>query len=298
MNRKLIKRAVACVLSVGSAASALAGSVTSPGQTIGSAAGTPAPPGFYFADTADWGCRNTSPQHTCVGINVPILFWSTPWTILGGRLEWTLAPVTGVEVGIDKIANSSGLFNPFTSAQLAWDLGNDWGVSYLLGVYFGANGPIAYSSSSLNQRVALSYTGGGWNLTANVIWGSQFEHVTSRPQISPCPVSIAFPSNGCNPDFINVDLTATKRFGRLELGPVGFFSSDLNAPAPGYQKQSQFAIGGLIGYWLDQVILQVSVTSDVYERNYRGKDVRGWATIIIPIGNRQGPPAAGTSAAR
>ena len=113
MNRKLIKRAVACVLSVGSAASALAGSVTSPGQTIGSAAGAPAPPGFYFADTADWGCRNTSPQHTCVGINVPILFWSTPWTILGGRLEWTLAPVTGVEVGIDKIANSSGLFNPF-----------------------------------------------------------------------------------------------------------------------------------------------------------------------------------------
>ena len=298
MNRKLIKWAAACVLSVGSAASALAGSVTSPGQTIGSAAGVPAPPGFYFANTADWGCRNTSPQRTCVGVNVPILFWSTPWTILGGRLEWTLAPITGVEVGIDKTAYSSGLFNPFTAVQLAWDLGNGWGFSYLLGAYFDINGPVAYSSSSLNQRFALSYTGDGWNLTANVIWGSQFEHVTSRPQISPCPVSIAFPSNGCNPDFINVDLTATKRFGRLELGPVGFFSSDLSAPAPGYQKQSQFAMGGLIGYWLDQVIVQVSVTSDMYERNYRGKDVRGWATIIIPIGNRQGPPAAGTSAAR
>jgi hypothetical protein len=129
--------------------------------------------------------------------------------------------------GIDKTAHSSGLFNPFTSAQLAWDLGNGWGFSYLLGTYFGTNGPVAFSSGSLNQRFALSYTGDGWNLTANVIWGSQFEHVTSRPQISPCPVSIAFPSNGCNPDFINVDLTATKRFGRLELGPVGFFSSDL-----------------------------------------------------------------------
>ena len=108
MNRKLIKWAAAWVLSVGSAASALAGSVTSPGQTIGSAAGVPAPPGFYFANTA---------QRTCVGVNVPILFWSTPWTILGGRLEWTLAPITGVEVGIDKTAYSSGLFNPFTAVQ-------------------------------------------------------------------------------------------------------------------------------------------------------------------------------------
>src|SRR5258708_26054706 len=51
MNRKLIKWAAACVLSVGSAASALAASVTSPGQTIGSAAGGPAPPRVHFLPT-------------------------------------------------------------------------------------------------------------------------------------------------------------------------------------------------------------------------------------------------------
>src|SRR5260370_10510468 len=115
MNRKLIKWAAAWVLSVGSAASALAGSVTSPGQTIGSAAGGPAPPGFYVANTADWGCRNTSPQHTCFGGNVPILFWSTPWTIFGARRDRSVAPIPWVEVGIDKTAHFSGLFNPFTS---------------------------------------------------------------------------------------------------------------------------------------------------------------------------------------
>src|SRR5260370_41997869 len=64
MNRKLIKWAAACVLSVGSAASALAGSVTSPGQTIGSAAGGPAPPGFYFSRTAGRGRPDTSPART------------------------------------------------------------------------------------------------------------------------------------------------------------------------------------------------------------------------------------------
>jgi hypothetical protein len=123
---------------------------------------------------------------------------------------------------------------------------------------------VAYGSSSLNQRFALSYTGNGWDLTANVIWGIQFDQVTSKPQTSPCPVSLAFPYDGCNPNFINVDLTATKKLGKWELGPVGFYSSDLSAPVPDYLRQSQFAMGGLIGYWFGPVILQVYVTTDVW----------------------------------
>src|SRR5689334_7684849 len=46
-------------------APALAGSVTQPGETVGVAAGAPLPPGFYFVNTGDWGCRNTSPDNTC-----------------------------------------------------------------------------------------------------------------------------------------------------------------------------------------------------------------------------------------
>ena len=117
---------------------------------------------------------------------------------------------------------------------------------------------MTYSSSSLNQRFALSYTGNGWDLTANVIWGVQFDQVTSEPEGFPCPVSLAFPSNGCNPNFINVDLTATKRFDKWELGPVAFYSSDLSTPVPGYLKQSQFALGGLIGYWFGPVMARSS----------------------------------------
>jgi hypothetical protein len=113
---------------------------------------------------------------------------------------------------------------------------------------------------------------------------------TVRPQTSPCPVSPQFPSNGCNPNFLNVDLTATKKFGKWELGPVAYFSSDLSTPVPRYEKQSQFAAGGLIGYWFGPVILQAYVTSDLYERNFGGKDVRAWARIAIPLGNPFGPP--------
>jgi hypothetical protein len=145
---------------------------------------------------------------------------------------------------------------------------------------------VAYSSNSLNQRFALSYTNDGWNLTANVIWGIQFDQVTNRPQTSPCPVSPAIPSTGCNPNFVNVDLTATKRFGKWELGPVGYYSSDLSMPVPEYRKQSQFAMGGLIGYWFGPVILQAYVTSDVYQKNYGGRDIRAWTRIVIPLGSQ------------
>jgi Putative MetA-pathway of phenol degradation len=294
LKGKLTKWAAAGVLSIGTAASGLAGSVTQPGETLGVPTGAPAPPGFYFANTANWGCRNTNPQRTCVGVNIPVLVWSTPAMIFGARLQLSLAPTTGVEVGIHNTTYFSGLFNPFTSAQLAWDLGNGWGFSYLLGAYFDINSPVAYSSSSLNQRFALSYTGNGWDLTANAVWGSQFDHVTGNPQTSPCPVSLAFPANGCNPNFINFDLTATKKFGKWELGPVGFYSSDLSVPVPGYRKQSQFAVGGLIGYWFDRAIVQVIVTSDVYEKNYGGNDIRGWARIVFPLGNPNGPQPAPT----
>jgi hypothetical protein len=112
-----------------------------------------------------------------------------------------------VDVGVNDTFYKAGWYNPLVSGQLAWDLGYGWGFSYLLGSYIDVNSPTAWSSTSLNQRFALSYTGYGWNLTANAIWGIQFNQVTSNPQLSGCPVSPAFPNNGCNPNFINVDLT-------------------------------------------------------------------------------------------
>jgi hypothetical protein len=271
-------------------APALAGSVTQPGETVGIAAGAPLPPGFYFVNTGDWGCRNTSPNDTCVGVDIPVVAWSTPWQLLGARLQFLVAtPV--VEVGVQNSNYHSGVYNPLVSGQLAWDLGNGWGFSYLLGAYFGVNSPVAFDSTSLNQRFALSYTGNGWNLTANAIWGIQFDSVTNcNPAFNP-----AFSVGPCsiNPNFLNVDLTATKKFGKWEIGPVGYYSTDLNSPLVGYQKQSQFAVGGLVGYDFGPVILQAYLTTDVYEKNYGGHDTRFWARIIVPLGN----PFATASAA-
>ena len=243
--------------------SALAGSVTQPGETVGIAAGAPLPPGVYFVNTVDYGCRDTSPDSTCALVDIPVIAWSTPWQLFGARLQFLLATPLIMGNGAD------GVYNPYLAGQLAWDLGNGFGFSYALGAYFGVNTDVAFDSTSLNQRFALSYTGNGWNLTANAIWGIHFDGVTDT----------------INPNFLNVDLTATKKFGKWEIGPVGFYSTDLNSPIAGYQKQSQFAVGGLIGYDFGPMILQTYLTTDVYERNYGGHDTRLWGRIIVPLGN-------------
>ena len=55
MNRTLTKLAAAGALSLCTAAPALAGSVTQPGETVGLATGAPLPPGWYAINTVDWG---------------------------------------------------------------------------------------------------------------------------------------------------------------------------------------------------------------------------------------------------
>jgi Putative MetA-pathway of phenol degradation len=280
MQSRLIGVVAAGALSICMGTSpALAGSVTQPGETAGIPTGAPLPQGLYYENTTDWGCRNTNPT-SCFGITIPIVSWSTPWTFLGARVQFfAVAPVA--ETGVQNTSYNASLFNPALFGQLAWDLGNGFGFSYSLGAYFGIDQPVAFSSTSLNQRFALSYTANGWNLTANVIYGNQLDSVTNQPQISPCPAPFGF--NGCNPDFLNIDLTATKKFGNWEFGAVAYGSTDLTSPIASYQKQSQFAAGGLFGYDFGPLSLQVYATTDVVEHNYGGRDTRGWLRMTIPL---------------
>jgi hypothetical protein len=277
--------AAAIIVLLCTASSVLAGSVTQPGDTMGSPSGMPIPPGVYVANQANWGCSDTSPE-TCVFTEIPLFAWSTPWKILGGRLAFATAPTTWVDLDIHK-ASDSGLFNPFGAGELSWNLGPSIGFTYLLGAYFDVDSSRAYSSTSLNQRFGLSYIGNGWDLTANVIWGIQFDQVTRDPQGYPCPTAPAF---GCNNNFLNVDLTATKRFGKWEVGPIGFYATDISTPVPDYRRQSKAAIGGLVGYWAGPFILQIYGTTEFYEKNYGGKDSRVWSRFVIPLGSQPARP--------
>lgn len=280
---KLAALSTACVLSVcGGGSAALAGSVMQPGETVGLAVGAPLPEGLYFIDTFDWGVRSTHPN-TAEGVNIPLLAWSTPWTFLGGRVEF-LAAWPELEVGVVDSTYNYSMYNPLFLGAIAWDLGNGFGFSYGIGNYFDVGFPLAWSTNSLRQDFALSYTKDGWNLSATVGLGIDFDQfVPGRGQVSPCLNPVTGVTGGCNPDWLNLDLTATHKFDKWEIGPVGFGSWDLSTPVVGYARQSQFALGGLVGYNFGPVDLQVYVTTTVWQQNYGGNDTRGWFRLVIPL---------------
>ncbi len=286
INRKLRNSAAASLLLLSTTHSVLAGSVTQPGDTMGVPNGASTPEGFYFVNQSNYGSSNTTPRFDLLA-EIPLVVWSTPWKILGGELLLSAGPTTWVDVHLHNVAHDYGLFNPFLGSKLQWDLGHGWGIGYLLGAYLERDSPVSYSSSSLNQRFAVSYTDNGWDLTANAIWGINFYPVTNNPQGTPCPSS---PEYGCNPNFLNVDLTATKQFGKWELGPIGFYATDISTPVPGYNMQTKAGIGGLVGYSFGQTLLQVYVTTEIYERNYGGKDTRVWSRLTVPLGYPSPPP--------
>src|SRR5439155_23239919 len=130
MNTKLLKLAAAGALSLCTAAPALAGSVTQPGETVGLATGAPLPPGWYAINTVDWGCRNTNPEQTCVGVTIPVIAWASPWTILGARLQF-LATWPALEAGVNNTTYHPGLFNSLVTGQLSLDLGKRTAFRYL-----------------------------------------------------------------------------------------------------------------------------------------------------------------------
>jgi hypothetical protein len=120
MKNTLTKLAAAGVLTLSATASAMAGSVTQPGETAGLAAGAPLPPGFYFIDTTDWGAADTSKGNTGVGVTIPVLAWSTPWKILNARLGFLVAaPAIEVETTGPDGGYQEGMYNPLISGFLA-----------------------------------------------------------------------------------------------------------------------------------------------------------------------------------
>src|SRR6476646_7872373 len=76
---------------------AYAGSITQPGETVGYALGAPLPEGVYFATTGSYGSFRNLGDGADALVNIPVIAWSTPWTIFNGRVE---AYVAAPEVAI------------------------------------------------------------------------------------------------------------------------------------------------------------------------------------------------------
>jgi hypothetical protein len=268
----------------GATTASFANSEIFPGITTGIALGAPLPQGVFVITMPSFGYRDATPGQS-VGALVPSwLIWSTPWDVAGGHIMFDVAsPMANVNV--HGVLNRGGFANPIIDSQIKWDLGNGFFGGFQAGVYLPVENDLSILDISRNFAsfqgiVAGSYLKDGWNISGTFIYG------TGRSgDVYSAPGSYA-------PDWINVDVTATKKlFGKFEFGFVGFGSADLNSPVPGYAKQSQIAMGGLAGYDFGVLNLQIKVTRDVMEQNYGGYDTRVWGNIIVPLWVAP-PPAA------
>lgn len=252
----------ALALAMASGTSALAASAAQPGQTVGLPTGAQLPIGLILLDTSSFGIRDTAPNRTENNINLPGLVWVPGVHLFGGRLHMIfIQPVVATRPAAGG-RYQSGIGVPLVAAQLAWKIAPDFSVSYLLGGYLPVDTQFVINQGSLQQRFAATYNGDGWNLTGNLLYGTYFDATNKQ--------------GAFYPDFLNLDVTATKKFGKWEVGPVAFGSTDLPTNRPGYRHQGQIAVGGLVGYNFGDYFIQGFVTRDVVERNYGGYDTRAW----------------------
>lgn len=260
---------------LGSASLAAADSIQRAGLTMGIPEGYGRTPGFYVASMFDVGVRSTDPSITKQAVGIPVFFtWSTPWDLGSAHVSFKAAPFVGV------VQKSPGLdatrpYNPYASIWFSWFLGDGWNVSLGEGAQIGFKNdlttPIGRDFTAFQQNLAVTYLKNNWHFTANTFYTS------GRTK-----------STGSQPHTMNVDVTVVKHVYRTDQGPIAYGVWDVNSPSVGYlgagQKQSEFAVGWLWGYFIGNLVqVQGRLTTDVYQHNYGGRDTRVTVMAVFPL---------------
>jgi hypothetical protein len=273
---------------------------TPAGILTGLAYGANPPPGVYFINFGYGGESRISGTGASFGFDgfkvrsfhdAGAVIWSTPWQVLGA--SWTVVGVAGMvhatllDPNGDLAAHITGLANPgFSPVSLSWNLGG--GFFGKVGVFFWApigtleRGPfnnglgnIGLPYWTIEPHFALSYLADGWDLTAALIYGIHTRNIYSGV---------------INGDSLNIDLTATKKFGQCELGPIGYISTQVTGDSgcvafygPGVCARGEKAgVGGLIGYHAGAVTMKLSITDSIHSHNALD-GWRVWTKISMPL---------------
>jgi len=275
-----------------SSTSALALSELPAGVTTGIALGAPLPEGVYDISIASYGSRDAGLGN--LAYSIPVwLIWSTPWQIAGGHIALdTATGVADVWTAGSTANGTDSWLNTLVEGSIAWNLHNGWNASLRAGAWLPSSqtvpADLGRNYTAFQGGGSISYVAGGWNLTATGLYGTGGSN-SDKGDLGVYQ----------NPWF-NLDLTATKKFGKLEIGAVAYGSWDTDS-VHGQAKASEFAIGGLVGYDFGSFIAQAKLTGDVEAQNIIGaekgavgigdqKEVRGTLTIIKPLWN----PEAGS----
>jgi hypothetical protein len=273
----------ACALAASSTA-ALANSQLLPGVSTGIALGAPLPEGVYAVTIGTYGSRPNGfgagiDQNLAVGI--PLwLIWSTPWQIAGGRIMLdTATPLPDVwapgGIGVES------WYNTLLGSSIKWNFGNGWNLGLMAGVWLPSTQALPVllgrNFTQFQGAASVSYLANGWNLTATSAYGTGGGGARD--------------TDHWGAEWVNLDLTGTKKFGKYETGVVAYGNWDLSTCGALCPKQSRFAVGGLAGYDFGSFSAQFKLTYDVAETNHGGKETRGWVTFVKPLWSPEPPMA-------
>jgi hypothetical protein len=266
------------------------------GASQGLPLGALPPPGLYFSFAWNATGLGSSPgvgqQVTGFASNpiiggAPVFLWVPGWNFLGATygasvvqpifVGWDLTPVnpgfTAVGVSGPSFGNTS-----ITPIDLSWNLGQGWFAS--LALTFVPPDGSRWTSTAVNLNLnpdywtispgaAISYISANWLLSANFLY-----QISGASAGTCCVGGAGFLPAGAaagytSGDELFGDLTALYKFGKWQIGPVGYFEVQTTNDRPGggvpctfgvggiCGHQSQVAVGGLIGYDFGPVAIQL-----------------------------------------
>ncbi len=144
--------------------------------------------------------------------------------------------------------------------------------------------------------LAVAYHANGWNFTGNFLYNIASNTSGTGGVGGLCNAAYGAGYFGncqglLGDDFI-YSVALTKTMGKWEVGIVGYGFVDTTSTAINTLyggKQSEFALGGLVGYNFGPVITQLIIGTDVATSNLTQKDTRGTLHLIVPLWNPETP---------
>ena len=280
MNTKILAIAGAAALALTMSASASYAGFIQPGETMGVSLDSPLPEGVFFADLEDYGKADASP--TRVGVNIPVLLWSTPWTWNNTRLEFLAAvPFAHLDGGgTSRVGAITYALGPI----LAHDFGNGLtgGISAFVrtpdpssgnvgGTFLGHNVTAADFRESLQYTLATGPFS-GITMNENGYYTTDFDN----------------PADPFINNLLGGDFSITKTFDKITVGFTGFGHIDLQNRVLSGGRVGEVELGGLVGYDFGKFTLTGIVTRSVLEsvngNNVGGNfETRGWVRLIVPL---------------
>ena len=299
MKNKLLAVAGAAALALTMSATVSHAGYMDPGETMGVSLLSPLPEGVFFADLEDYGrshltgSATTQGPNVGVGVNIPVIIWSTPFSFYNTRLEFILAaPFAHIDGGgLDRV----GAITTAAGILLAHDFG---------GGLTGGLGALARApddSSNLQQltgrtaveidiRESLQYaikTGpfSGITLIQNAAFTSCLCS-NYGPQVLTAAGTFTTAQN----DFVAGDFTIEKTIGKFTFGFTGYGNIDTNnrAGLTFRSNERNVAVGGLIAYDFGKFSLTGIVTRTIIDGAVApavssGYETRGWVRLIVPL---------------